>query len=163
MCVGIQVDPAWGDKGNYTGRCRYGQPLGPMQAAIRYMDRRRAVGQARELGLAERFGIRLETELNTIAGLPMVTGRNRLKRYAQSETRAARESGDSSKSSWLKRAAVNCATWGAYGAEATFLWEVVVNRKLPPKEIAKNAAMACAGAVVAPPLDRWIKNKGYDL
>ena len=51
--------------------------------------------------------------------------------------------------------------WGLYGAEATLLWEITVNGKLPPKEIAKNAAMACAGAVIAPPLNRWIKDKRY--
>src|SRR5436190_18943207 len=52
MCVGVQVSPLWGNGSDYTGRCRYGAPLGAMRAAISSMDRRVAVGTAREDGLA---------------------------------------------------------------------------------------------------------------
>lgn len=34
MCVGVQTTPVWGDHGNYTGRCRFGAPIAPMQAAV---------------------------------------------------------------------------------------------------------------------------------
>jgi hypothetical protein len=170
MCIGVQTT-IWGDgKGNYTGACRYGAPLGPMQAAIKTMDRRTAVGRAREGGLAERFGIRLETELNTIAGLPMVTGRNRLKRYAQLETRAADDKGDQgqqgdppAKPSWLRRAAVNCAIWGAIAATGENLATIIIKRKRPDSDVIKAAAIGCSLAVISPPVSRWIKSKGYDM
>jgi hypothetical protein len=163
MCVGVQTSPVWGDKGDYTGACRYGAPLGPMNAAVNLMDRKKAANTAREYGLADRFAVRLETELNTIAGLPFTTGVTRLKRHARSETRAAKDGDSGTNSSWIKRAAVNCAIFGAAAAELTFLYEVIVNHKLPKKEIAKNAAFGCATAVVTPPLNNWIKSKGYDL
>jgi hypothetical protein len=163
MCVGVQTVP-WGDgKGNYTGGCRYGAPLGPMQAAIRQMDRKAAVGNAKELGLSDRFGARLQGELDTIAGLPMLTGRARLKRYAQQETTAAKDGDGGKRASWIKHAAVNCAIFGAVAGDMTLLWEVTMNHKLPPKEIAKSTAFACAAAVLTPSLNKWIKGKGYDM
>lgn len=165
MCIGVQT-ATWGDgKGNYTGACRYGAPLGPMQAAIQEMDRKKAIGNAKENGLKDNLGDKLQVELNTIARLPMVTGHKRLKRYAQLETRAAEDDKGSSspKPSWLRRAAVNCAIFGAIGAETTLLWEVIVNKKLPPKEMAKNATLACAASLITPGVNRWIKKRGYDM
>jgi hypothetical protein len=163
MCVGIQTSPVWGDKGNYTGPCRYGAPLGPMNAAVNWMDRKRAANTAREYGLADRFAVRLETELDTIARLPFMTGVARLKRHAPSETRAAKDQGDSKKSSWLKCAAVTCAIFGSLPAEGELLWQIYIKNKRPDSDVAKAFAIGCSLAVVAPPLNRWIKSKGYGM
>lgn len=163
MCVGIQTAPLWGEENNYTGACRYGAPVGQMNAAVNWMDRKKAVGNARELGLAERFGVRLQSELNTIAGLPFMTGVARLKRHARSETRAAKDQGDSDKPSWLKRAAVNCAIWGAVAATGENLAEIFIKHRRPTKDTAKAMAIGCSVAVVSPPLNKWIKSKGYGM
>jgi hypothetical protein len=109
----VQVRPLWDDCKQYTGHCRYGAPLGGMRAAIAAMDRRRAAGQAREDGLAGNLVDHLQTELNTIAGLGVVAGQNRLKRDAVSQTVAAKDPNDDKKPSFTKRAAVNCAIWAA--------------------------------------------------
>lgn len=163
MCVGVQKSPAWGDRGNYTGPCRFGAPVAPMRAAVELMDRRQAVGTAQEYGLPGRFAARLEAELGVIARLPAAAGRSRLLRHARSETRAARDPGDSKRPSWPKRAAVNCALWGAIAGEGTLLYEVYFHDGPAPREIASRAALGCAMAVVTPTLNRWIKSKGYDL
>ena len=163
MCVGVQVTPVWGKDGQYTGPCRYGAPLGMMQAAIKQMDRRVAVGRAREGGLADRFGSRLQTELDTIAGLSIVTGRNRLKRYAQQETNAAGDGEGGKKSSWLRRSAVNCALWGAAAGTIENAANALINGKGPGKDTVKAMAVGCATAVVSSPLNKWIKSKGYGM
>jgi len=166
MCLGVQTT-TWGDgKGNYTGGCRFGAPLGPMQAAIKHMDRRSAIGRARENGMSERVGNRLLGELNTIARLPMITGRNRLKRYAISETRAAEDKdkgGDKPKHSALKTQAVLCGLLGAMNGGYSALWDIVANHKLPAKDTIKNTALGCATGISAPPLLKWAKGRGYDL
>ncbi|HYZ64247.1 MAG TPA: hypothetical protein VE650_17490 [Acetobacteraceae bacterium] len=164
MCLGVQTT-TWGDgKGNYTGNCRFGSPLGPMQAAIRAMDRRMAIGRAREAGMSESAGSKLLTELNTIAGLNVVTGQKRIKRYAISETRAADDgSADKPKPSLLKRQAVLCAIFGAIGGGYPALWSIVAEHKLPAKETIKNFAVGCATGITAPPVLRWAKNRGFDL
>jgi hypothetical protein len=152
MCVGVQVAPVWGDHGSYTGRCRYGAPLGTMQAAIQVMDRRRAVGTAREYGLSQDFGGRLETELSSIYGLPTLAARKRIKRDAKRGRR-----------SWTSRAAVNCALGGAAIGAGTTLYDLVVEHRLDTEDSAKSTALGCAGAVVSPALNKWIKAKGFDL
>jgi hypothetical protein len=152
MCVGIQVDPVWGDHGVYTGRCRYGAPLGTMQAAVRVMDRRRAIGTAREDGLPQRFAGRLSAELTNIDGLPVFSARKRIKRDAKKGRR-----------SWTARAAVNCAVAGAAFGGATTLYDIVVEHRLDVEDSAKSTAMACATAVVSPALNKWVKSKGFDL
>jgi hypothetical protein len=152
MCVGVQVNPVWGDHGDYTGRCRYGAPLGTMQAAIQVMDRRRAVGTARENGLPERFADRLSAELATIDGLPVLAGRKRIKRDAKKGRR-----------SWTSRAAVNCALGGAVVGGGSALYDLVVEHRFDAEDSAKTTALACAGAVVTPALNKWIKSKGFDL
>jgi hypothetical protein len=152
MCVGIQVAPVWGDHGSYTGRCRYGAPLGTMQAAIQVMDRRRAVGTARESGLSPDFADRLSTELSNLAGLPVLQARSRLKRDAKRGRR-----------SWTARAAVNCAAFGAMGAGLTTLYALVRHQKADADAAAQGATGGCAAAVLTPGLNRWIKAKGFDL
>lgn len=152
MCVGVQLDPVWGDHGRYTGRCRYGAPLGTMQAAIRYMDRRRAVGTAREYGLGQGFADRLSTELASIDGLPTLAARKRIKRDAKKGRR-----------SWSARAAVNCALGGAALGAGTTLYDLAVEHKVDLEDTAKSTALACAGAVITPALNRWIKSKGFSL
>src|SRR3954468_4491134 len=102
------------------------------------MDRRAAVGQGREEGLGDNLGDHLQTELNAIAGLGVVAGQNRLKREARSETQAAKHQGDSKKPSFTKRAAVNCAIWGALGAGVETLATAVINHKPPNKDTAKG-------------------------
>jgi hypothetical protein len=82
---------------------------------------------------------------------------------ASSETQAAKDEGDSKKSSWLRSAAVNCALFGALAGELEFLWRVYAKRKNPDSDVAKAFALVCATAVVAPPLRSWIKSKGYDM
>jgi hypothetical protein len=152
MCVGVEVEPVWGDHGDYTGRCRYGAPLGTMQAAILVMDRRRAIGTARENGLAEDFAGRLDAELANIDGLPMLAARKRIKRDAKNGRR-----------SWASRAAVNCALAGAALGGATTLYDLIVQHRLDMEDSAKTTALACAGAVVSAPLNKWIKAKGFNL
>lgn len=152
MCVGVQVRPVWGYHGSYTGRCRYGAPLGTMQAAIRVMDRRRAVGGAREGGLSQRFGAKLSTELSNIYGLPVVRARARIKRDAKKGRR-----------SWTARAAVNCAAFGAMGAGLTTLYDLVRYHRLDADDVAQGATGGCTAAVLTPALNRWIKSKGFDL
>jgi hypothetical protein len=152
MCVGIQVEPVWGRDGAYTGRCRYGAPLGPMQTAIRTMDRRRAVGTAQEGGLSPDFADRLTTELSTIAGLPALQARSRLERDAKRGRR-----------SWTARAAVNCAVFGAMGAGLTTLYELARHQKVDADAAAQGATGGCAAAVLTPGLNKWVKSKGFDL
>jgi hypothetical protein len=152
MCVGVQLHPVWGDHGSYTGRCRYGAPLGTMQAAIQVMDRRRAVGTAREYGLGDGFAGRLSTELANIDGLPVLAARERIKRDARQGRR-----------SWTSRAAVNCALGGALLGGGTTLYDLIVEHKLDLEDSAKTTALACATAVVTPRLNKWIKDKGFDL
>jgi len=152
MCVGVQVAPVWGDHGSYTGRCRYGAPLAGMQTAIEVMDRRRAVGTAREGGLSPDFAGRLSTELSDIAGLPVLQARSRLKRDAKKGRR-----------SWTARAAVNCAAFGAMGAGLTTLYELVRHQRVDADAAAQGATGGCAAAVLTPALNKWIKAKGFDL
>jgi hypothetical protein len=152
MCVGVEVEPVWGDHGAYTGRCRYGAPLGTMQAAIAVMDRRRAVGTARENGLPDAFAARLGTELANIDGLPMLAARKRIKRDAKEGRR-----------SWTSRAAVNCALGGAVVGGGSALYDLIVEHRLDAEDSAKTTALACAGAVLTPALNKWIKSKGFDL
>ena len=152
MCVGVEVDPVWGDHGSYIGRCRYGAPLGTMQAAIQVMDRRRAVGPAREDGLSQGFAAKLDTELANIDGLPMLAARNRIRRDAKKGRR-----------SWTSRAAVNCALGGAMLGAGTTLYELVVHHRVDTEDTAKTTALACATTVVSPQLNKWIKSKGFEL
>jgi hypothetical protein len=152
MCVGVQLDPVWGDHGRYTGRCRYGAPLGTMQAAIQVMDRRRAIGTAREYGLSETFAGKLSNELAVIDGLPMLAARNRLKRDAKH-----------GRKSWTARAAANCAVFGAALGGGTTLYDLIVEHRLDLEDSAKTTALACAAAVVTQPLNKWLKSKGFDL
>jgi hypothetical protein len=152
MCVGIEVEPVWGDDGDYTGGCRYGAPLGTMQAAIQAMDRRRAVGTAREGGLSQDFADRLSTELSVIAGLPTLQARSRLRRDAKKGRR-----------SWTARAAVNCAVFGAMGAGLTTLYELARHQRVDADDAAQGATGGCAAAVLTPGLNKWVKAKGFDL
>ena len=152
MCVGIQIEPVWGDHGSYTGRCRYGAPLGTMQAAIQTMDRRRAVGTAQEGGLSQDFADRLGTELSAIAGLPVLQARSRLKRDAKRGRR-----------SWTARAAVNCAVFGGLAAGLTTLYELVRHHKVDVDAAAQGATGGCTAAVLTPGLNKWVRSKGFDL
>jgi hypothetical protein len=152
MCVGIQVEPVWGNYGSYTGRCRYGAPLGSMEAAIGVMDRRRAIGTAREAGLSPDSAAKLDTELATIDGLAVWPARKRLERDAKHGRR-----------SWTARAAVNCAVFGAMGAGLTTLYELVRHRRVDADAAAQGATGGCAAAVLTPGLNRWVKSKGFDL
>jgi hypothetical protein len=152
MCVGVEVEPVWGDHGVYTGGCRLGAPLGTMQAAIQVMDRRRAIGTAREDGLSESFAARLSTELMNIDGLPVLAARKRIKRDAKK-----------GRQSWTARAAVNCAVAGAALGGATTLYDIVVEHRLDLEDSAKTTALACATAVMTPRLNKWIKAKGFNL
>jgi hypothetical protein len=152
MCVGIEVEPAWGDAGDYTGACRYGAPLGTLQTALQAMDRRRAVGTAREGGLSQDLADRLSTELSDIAGLPTLQARSRLKRDAKKGRR-----------SWAARAAVNCAVFGAMGAGLTTLYELARHQRVDADAAAQGATGGCAAAVLTPGLNRWVKAKGFDL
>jgi hypothetical protein len=152
MCVGIQVEPVWGDHGSYTGRCRYGAPLGTMQAAIQIMDRRRAIGTAREAGVSQDSTAKLDAELAHIDGLPVLQARKRLKRDAKHGRR-----------SWTSRAAVNCAVFGAMGAGLTTLYELVRHQRVDADAAAQGATGGCAAAVLTPGLNRWVKSKGFDL
>lgn len=152
MCVGIQVEPVWGDRGDYTGRCRYGAPLAALQPAVQLLDRRRAIGTAEEGGLSQGSAARLSTELSDIAGLPTLQARSRLKRDARKGRR-----------SWTARAAVNCALFGAMGAGLTTLYELVRHHRVDADSAAQGATGGCAAAVLTPGLNRWIKSKGFDL
>jgi hypothetical protein len=152
MCVGVQVAPIWGDHGDYTGHCRYGAPLGQMQAAIQVMDRRRAVGSAEEGGLSQSFGDKLSTELSNIAGLPTVQARARLKRDAKKGRR-----------SWTARAAASCAMFGAMGAGLITLYDLVRHHQLDGDGIAQGATGGCTAAVLTPALNKWLKTHGFDL
>jgi hypothetical protein len=152
MCVGVQLHPVWGDHGRYTGRCRYGAPLGTMQAAVQVMDRRTAVGSAQEYGLSQSFAGKLSNELANIDGLPMLAARKRLKRDAKNGRR-----------SWAARAAANCAVAGAALGAGTTLYDLIVEHRLDLEDTAKTTALACAAAVVTPPLNKWLKAKGFDL
>jgi hypothetical protein len=152
MCVGVQLDPVWGDHGRYTGRCRYGAPLGTMQAAIQVMDRRRAVGTAREYGLGDSFAGRLSDELANIDGLPVLAARKRLKRDAKD-----------GRKSWTARAAANCAVAGGAVGAGTTLYDLIVEHRFDLEDSAKTTALACAGAVLSPALNKWLKAKGFDL
>lgn len=152
MCVGVEVAPVWGEHGNYTGRCRYGAPLGPMVVAIRTMDRRLAVGTAEEDGLSSGFGDKLSTELSNIYGLPVLRARARLKRDAKKGRR-----------SWTSRAAVNCALYGGVLAGLPTLYELAVKHRIDVNDAAEAGAIGCAGAVLTPRLNRWIKSHGFDL
>jgi hypothetical protein len=152
MCVGVEVSPVWGDRGEYTGACRYGAPLGPMAAAIKAMDQRAAVGTAREHGLPAAFGVKLRTELANIYELPMPRARARLKRDAESGRKP-----------WVARAAVNCAVFGAAAAGLTALYDLAVKHELEPDGLSHAAALGCAGAVVTPSLNKWVKAKGFRL
>jgi hypothetical protein len=150
-------------KGNYTGGCRFGSPLGPMQAAIRTMDRRMAIGRAREAGMSESAGDRLLAELNTIAGLSITTGAKRLKRYAISVTQAADDGEGGKKASSLKTQAALCALLGAVGAGYPALYDLVHDHKLKANDVVKNAAVGCAQGISAPPIVKWAKKRGFDL
>jgi hypothetical protein len=163
FCVGVQVRPLWDDCKQYTGHCRYGAPLGGMRAAIAAMDRRRAAGQAREDGLAGNLVDHLQTELNTIAGLGVVAGQNRLKRDAVSQTVAAKDPNDDKKPSFTKRAAVNCAIWGSAFAGLQALADFAFDGKPPNKTTAKVLVVSCIGAVISTPLNKFIKSKGYGM
>lgn len=134
-----------------------------MNAAVRWMDRRQAVGRARENGLPERFGVRLQTELDSIAGLPFMRGVVRLKRHAKSETRAAKDQNDSDRPSWLKRAAVNCAIGGAIAGTLKNLYLAFVKHQRPNSDTIEAMATGCALAVISTPLNNWIKSKGYGM
>jgi hypothetical protein len=96
-------------KGNYTGACRFGPPLGPMRAAIQTMDRRVAIGHAEEAGMNQKAGDKLLGELNAVAELSLTTGAKRLKRYAISVTQAADDGKDGKKPSSLKNPRACCA------------------------------------------------------
>jgi hypothetical protein len=163
MCIGVQTNPVWGDAGQYTGNCRYGAPLGLMYQSVKQMDRKVAVGRARENGLTDKLGARLQTQLDALGGLSFSIGTNRLKRYAQEETNAAGDGKDGKQSSWAKRSLINCAVWGALAATAENALNALINGKRPGKDTVKAMAAACATAVVSGPLSRWIKSKGYGM
>lgn len=162
MCVGVQTT-VWGDgKGNYTGPCRYGAPLGPMQATLKHIDRRAAVGRVKEFGFPDSRAPKLQIEIDAIARLPFTTGVSRLKRHATNETRAAQGKGDA-KPSWLKRAAVNCALGGAIAGTVENALSALIQGTKPDSGTVKAMAAGCATAVISPPLNKWIKSKGYDM
>ena len=152
MCLGVQLKPVWGNRGNYTGRCRYGMPLETLRSAIYTMDRGREVGTAREYGLSQGHASSLSTEITNIAGLPVLAGRKRVKRDAKK-----------GKKSWGARSAVLCALGGAMAAGPPLIYDLIVHGEGNPDDIAKNGAVGCATGVTAPPLYRWAKNHGFDL
>jgi hypothetical protein len=152
MRLGVQVAPVWGDHGDYTGRCRFGMPLGTMQASIRTMNRQVAVGRARENGLSESFGDKLSTEITNIAGLPTLAARKRIKRDAKKGRR-----------SWGARASVLCALGGAMAAGPPLLYDLIVHHHAGADDVAQNGAIGCATGVTAPPLYKWAKAKGFTL
>jgi len=70
----------------------------------------------------------------------------------------------SSKHSWRKRAAVNCALFGSLAAGVVLLQNLVFDQHRPKaKDLAKDAAAGCATAVVVPKLNNFIKKKGFNL
>ena len=105
-----------------------------------------------EDGLSSGFGDKLSTELSNIYGLPVLQARARIKRDAKK-----------GRKSWAARAAVNCALFGAAGAGLDVLYDLVFHRRIQPDGMGKAAALGCAGAVVTPALNKWIKSKGFDM
>jgi hypothetical protein len=153
MCFGIELQPEWGNHGDYTGRCRYGAPIMAIAAIARPMDKRLAVGTAQEDGLPQSFGTKLSTELTNIAGLPTLEAKKkRVKRDAKKARR-----------SWASRNGAHCLMYGAGLAGLDALYEFVVHHRVLPDGTAKTAALGCAGAVLTPMANKWLKSKGFDL